>query len=209
MRIPPYVKNITDFVFDKCSKDIGSVLIWTTIAGWAASSAAQILGIARNSKYSKEQKTFMIYQELGDAVMNIGSFFLITTPLKRLATKMVSTGKLLPHELKKVVIQNNEGHRLGKLDFNLANKGYLTAKMKKTYNSFHNFMSTTSAVVGGIISSNIVTPILRNEYASRRQAKKIMVMNSQVPGQNNTTISSLNKNKPSTFDAFRCRGMQI
>ena len=59
MKLHSFVKKTTDFIFDKCSKDIGAALIWTTIAGWIASSSAQIIGIHRNSKYSKEQKKFM------------------------------------------------------------------------------------------------------------------------------------------------------
>ena len=42
MKIPTQVKNVTDYIFDKWSKDIGAVLIWTTIGGWVASSSAQI-----------------------------------------------------------------------------------------------------------------------------------------------------------------------
>lgn len=189
MKLHSLVKKTTDFIFDKCSKDVGAVLIWTTIAGWIASSAAQIIGIRTNSKYSNEQKKFMTNQELGDAAVNILSYCILTMPLKKLSTKLVSTGKIIPNNIRKLIIRNGDGKRLGKLDFNIADTPYFSG-IEKSYNSFNNFMSTSAAVVGGTIASNIVTPILRNRFASHRQ---------NVPL--NKPYS--NTNKPSPFDRFR------
>ena len=168
MKLHSFVKKTTDFIFDKCSKDIGAALIWTTIAGWIASSAAQIIGIRHNSKYSKEQKKFMTNQELGDATVNILSYFILTMPLKMFSSKLVSTGKILPNNIRKLIIRNGDGRRLGKLDINIADTSYFSG-IEKSYNSFNNFMSTSAAVLGGTVASNIVTPILRNRFASHRQ----------------------------------------
>lgn len=172
MKIPTQVKNVTDYIFDKWSKDIGSVLIWTTIGGWVASSSAQILGIMGNQKYSKEQKNFMIHQEIGDAAINIGSFFIITTPLKKLATKLVKTGKITSFAIKRPIRKHGDIKKIGNYDFNIKKLPYFSSELEKPYNSFSNFMGTSAAVIGGILSSNILTPILRNRYASRCQAKK-------------------------------------
>ena len=57
MEISRHLKNTTNYLFEHCSKDIGSMIIWTTIIGWIASSSAQILGIYRNSKYTDKQKS--------------------------------------------------------------------------------------------------------------------------------------------------------
>ena len=84
MKISRHLKSVTSYLFEHCSKDIGSMIIWTTIAGWIASSTAQILGIYKNSKYTNEQKKFMINQELADAGMNILSYFAITCQQKLL-----------------------------------------------------------------------------------------------------------------------------
>jgi len=183
------------------------MLIATTILGWVASSTAQVLGIIKNDKYSKEQKNFMINQEIGDAMINIGTFFIITTPIKKLASKMVSTGKLLPKSLQRILIKNNDGPNLGKLDFKVIDRPYLSQDMKKTYNSFHNFMSTSSAVLGGIISSNIVTPILRNKYAAKRQHK---LQDIQKPIDNQKpNINTINTKYTSTFSQFKKHNLSI
>lgn len=189
MKLHSLVKKATDFIFDKCSKDVGAVLIWTTITGWIASSAAQIIGIRSNSKYSKEQKRFMTNQELGDAAVNILSYCILTMPLKRLSTKLVSTGKILPNNIRKLIIRNGDGRKLGKLDFNIPNTPYFSG-VEKSFNSFNNFMSTSAAVAGGTVASNIITPILRNRFASHRQNISL-----------NKTYSE--NSKPSPFDRFR------
>lgn len=213
MKIPSYVNNVTDFIFKKCSKDLGSVLIWTTIAGWAASSGAQIMGIVRNSKYTKEQKRFMINQELGDAAVNILSYFALTMPVKKVATKMVSTGKVLPRSLKMNIIRHGDGRRLGKLDFDVSSTGYLTEKEVKSYESFKNFVSTAAAVVGGVLSSNIITPILRNKFASKKQVKFLSQSEPSTPEKISVkppVQSPAKPNyKPSPFDQFKTAGMSI
>ena len=206
MNIPPQVKRITDFIFDKCSKDIGSMLIWTTIGGWVASSAAQIWAIVRNPKYTKEQKSFMIPQEISDAAVNIGAFFLITTPIKKLATKLVTTGKIIPNAVRKAIIRNHDKAKIGKLDFNITKTPYW-GEVEKTFNSFHNFMTTSAAVVGGVVSSNIVTPILRNRIASNRNSNIV------VPKKYSNDVSSIKKNtipiKNCPFEQFRKTNISI
>ena len=195
MNIPPQIIKFNNMIFDKFSNDIGNMLIVTTILGWIASSTAQIIGISRNSKYSKEQKRFMIRQEMGDAAMNIGSFFLITKPIKLFASKLVSCGKIIPHIVQNTAIKNGDLKNLGKLHFNLSEQPYLGSDVKKAYNSFNNFMGTSSAVLGGILSSNLVTPILRNRYASKRQDKPLIYR---------TTIS-----KQSPFYKIKTNNMTI
>ena len=66
-------------------------------------------------------------------------------------------------------------------------------------------MGTSAAVLGGTISSNIVTPILRNRFASKRQA-----MPSRFDTREDTTktiISPLKTN--SGFNNFRKTSMSI
>lgn len=178
MKIPSQITSITNFIFEKCSKDIGNMLIGTTIAGWVASSTAQVIGISRNKEYSKKQKQFMVRQEMADAAINIGSFFLITTPIKLFASKLVSSGKIIPNIVKTIATKNGDLNNLGKLKFNLSKQSYLGSEARKAYNSFNNFMGTSAAVIGGVISSNLVTPVLRNRYASNRQNKTLTKHNS-------------------------------
>ena len=63
-------------------------------------------------------------------------------------------------------------------------------------------MSTSAAVLGGTISSNIVTPILRNRFASKRQS---------MPSRFDNTFNRKQQNiRPNTaFEAFRETSMSI
>ena len=210
-KFTPHAKKLANFVYSKCSNDLGSMLIGTTIVGWLASSGAQIIGIATNKKYSNEQKSFMIPQELGDAAINIGSFFLITTPLKKFATKLAKTGKLIPKEVITQIINNGDKNRVGKLNFDVTKQSYFEP-VSKSYNSFHNFLTTSAAVVGGIVSSNIVTPILRNKYASITQSKiKVNLDNKTIKSYDpNNKFNPINVQKRNTlFNIMRSTGVTI
>ncbi len=213
MKIPTQVKKVTDFIFDKWSKDIGTVLIWTTIAGWVASSSAQILGILKNQKYTKEQKNFMIHQEIGDAAINIGSFFIITTPLKKIASKLVKTGKFTTFAIKRPIKKHGDITKIGDLGFDIKKLPYFSSELEKPFNSFNNFMGTSAAVIGGILSSNILTPILRNRYASDCQAKKKELFNNKDLSKNNIKNDNINiynpKTQKSPFDKFRGNRLTI
>ncbi len=216
MKIPIQVKKVTDFIFDKWSKDIGSVLIWTTIAGWVASSSAQILGILRNSKYTKEQKNFMIHQEIGDAAINIGSFFIITTPLKKMASKLVKTGKVTTFAIKRPIRKHGDIKKLGLIDFDIKKLPYFSSELEKQFNSFNNFMGTSAAVLGGILSSNILTPILRNRYASDCQAKKKELFSHNKYSYKQISVNSVElnniskpKQKKSPFETFKGKSLTV
>ena len=68
-------QNVLNWVYENFKKDASKMLIWTGVAGWTLSSLAQIGAILFNPNISKEQKSFLIPQELADAAVNIGSFF--------------------------------------------------------------------------------------------------------------------------------------
>jgi hypothetical protein len=162
------------------------VLIFTSVAGWLASSAAQIIGIAANKSYTKEQKKFMLHQESADALINIGSFFVITKSFKAVSSKLVSTGKIAPKAVVDLLEKNGQHHRRGTFDFDVTSVDNFD-KVKNVYNGFKCFADSTAAVVGGVLSSNILTPILRNEYASHKQKQYIALQN-KTP--KNTTINT-------------------
>lgn len=204
MKISRHLKSVTSYLFEHCSKDIGSMIIWTTIAGWIASSTAQILGIYQNSKYTNEQKKFMINQELADAGMNILSYFAITMPTKAFAKKLVTTGKILPRSVRAVIRQAKDGKKIGNVDFDISKQTYFS-KIEKPFNSFSNFMGTSAAVLGGTISSNIVTPILRNRFASKRQS-----MPSRFDTREDTTKTTISPLKTNSgFNNFRKTSLSI
>ena len=76
-------KSILNWVAKHFQDDPAKMLIWTGVAGWSISSAAQIFAIIANPKIDNEKKGFLIPQEMYDAVTNISLYFLITLFAKR------------------------------------------------------------------------------------------------------------------------------
>lgn len=161
-----------DWVAKNFRKDPSKMLIMTGVAGWGLSSLAQICGIALNKKIPKEQKSFLIPQEIADAIVNVGSFFLITQSAKLITSKLFSTGKWAPKAVREFLNKNKElySNKIGKLDFDLdevlkTNKTF----PKNEYYACKNFYTSVATVGAGILSSNIVTPLVRNYGASKMQ----------------------------------------
>ena len=165
--------------------NMGDIIIITSVAAWLASSAAQIIGIATNKNYTHEQKKFMITQETADALTNIGLYFGITKSFKWISSKMVSTGKLAPKSILKFMEDKNVLGARGRFGFDLTKVPGFN-NIKGEYSAFKDFADATAAITGGIISSNILTPIIRNEVASYRQNKykQNLAQVSNIPAPN-------------------------
>ena len=163
-------------------KDPSGMLILTGVASWTLSSVAQIGAILVNPKLSKEQKSFLIPQEFTDAVANIGLFLLVTQVAKKSVSKLFSTGKFKTESTKKFIESNKELFKdnIGKFDFNILNLLPDNSKVQKNYKIAKSFAETTATVGAGIISSNILTPIIRNNMASKMQKNYINYTQSDV-----------------------------
>ena len=62
----------------KTSESPADMLFYTSILGWALSSAAQVVAVVCNEKLSKKEKSFLVPQEIFDGVLNIGTYALVT-----------------------------------------------------------------------------------------------------------------------------------
>ena len=87
---------ILNWVAKNFKKDASKMLIWTGVAGWTLSSLAQICAILFNPNIPNEQKSYLVPQEMADAAVNIGSFFLVTQLTKNTVSKLFQTGKFAP-----------------------------------------------------------------------------------------------------------------
>ncbi len=159
-------------IADKFGEDPSKMLIWTGVVGWATSAFAQVFAIYINPRISKEKKSFLIPQEMADAAVNIGSFFLITQFAKKSVSKLFSTGKFAPKSVKEFFEKNKDTYaeKIGKYDFNIETIKKTTENFPvKNYDTCKSLGTTIATVAGGIVSSNIVTPIIRNAMASNFQ----------------------------------------
>lgn len=175
----------------------GKMLVHTGVLGWILSAMAQVSAVVFNDKISKEQKSFLIPQEMADAAINIISFYVITSSFKNLASKLVSTGKLSTVKIKNYIKSNvaNPSEYIGKLSSNIE-KDF--PEIKGDYKAFKNGVDVVASTVGSIISCNIVTPILRNEYAAKRQKEAIAKMRSDNPVKTN----DLKQVRPLNMDSY-------
>lgn len=195
-------KSPLKWVATNFKNDAAKMLIATGCAGWAISSAAQIGAIAVNPKIKNEQKLFLIPQEFADMVINIGSYFLITLLAKRTVSKLFTTGKFVPKAMRNYFEKHPEQFKdkIGKIDFNVDNlidtSGMIPRDAVKNYKVYKNFYTTAATVGGGILATNVVTPILRNKFASKAQKT---VLNS-VEEDNEPTVQNqqINYTAPTT-----------
>lgn len=178
--------NILNWIAKNFSNDTAKMLVWTGAAGWALSSAAQICAILFNPKIDKEQKGYLLPQEFVDAVVNIGGFFAITQIARGLSSKLYKTGKFAPKSVKEFVLNNKEklGDKVGKLDFDL---GKILEKesfeLQRDYKVAKDFGTTVATIAGGVVSTNILAPIIRNNMATNMQKKYIDYKKSEINTQ--------------------------
>ena len=88
-------------LFENYSKDAGKMLLHTGTLAWTTSAIAQIFGIINNDKISKDQKKFLVPQEIADAAINILSFYMVTDTIQNFTKKMASKGKIISPAIKK------------------------------------------------------------------------------------------------------------
>ncbi len=128
----------------KFANDNGKFLFINAAIGWFLASAAQTFGIFANKKIDKEDKKFLVPQEIFDGLSNIGLYAIITAPLMNLTEKMIDKGVI---------------------SFRNVEPG--SAKFK----SLKGGATVLASFAGGIISTNILTPIIRNKLGTIAQRK--------------------------------------
>ena len=168
---------------DKFSKNASKMLIATGVVGWTLSSLAQIGAILFNPNISKEQKSFLIPQECADALVNIGSFFAITQVTRMTVSKLFSTGKFASTKVRDFLNKNKHLYKdkIGKIEFDIDKIMDKHPHFpKKEYYSTKNYYTTLATVGAGILSSNIVTPIVRNKMANKMHKNYVDMKKSEV-----------------------------
>ena len=170
----PYLQKTLTWVADHFRQDPSKMLIWTGVAGWAVSSLAQIVAILFNPKISDKEKSFLIPQEMSDALVNIAAFFTITNVAKLGAKKLFQTGKIAPKPVREFLNSHPLYSKLkGNINFNLDNVLKEGTDLYQSYNAHKGLGTTAATIGGGILAVNVVTPLIRNSMASRVQKNYI------------------------------------
>ena len=88
------LKRFSNYAYENMTKNPGNMFLVTGTLGWILSSLAQVTAVVINPKIPKEQKKFLIPQEMADAAANIASFFIITKAFTKFGEGLVQSGKL-------------------------------------------------------------------------------------------------------------------
>lgn len=173
-------------ILNKYGENPAKMLIYTGVLGWFLSSAAQVAATMVNPKIPREAKMYIIPQEIGDGAINVLTFFAITTVIKNLGSKLVSTGKLTTGNIRKFLKSKgfNVKNGIGSVDFDMGKILENDAKLKSSgiydeYKSFKSGVEVTAMTLGSILSCNIVTPFMRNDIAEKRQLQELAKMDVQ------------------------------
>lgn len=140
--------------FDKDNN--ASFLFVTAALGWVLASAAQTFGLLQNKELTKEDKKFLVPQEIMDGTANIAMYALVTTRLMNGAKKLTQPGK---NGKPFINLKDNFGNIL---DY---------ASNQAQYEKMGRNLKTGAAILGGVISTCILTPVVRNAFAAYMKKK--------------------------------------
>ncbi len=187
------------YIYKNYGENPGSMLVHTGVIGWILSSLAQVYAVIFNDKISKEQKVFLIPQEIADAVVNIVSFYTLTSGVKYIGAKLVKTAKLRTAEISNFlkkgghVLEKGQKRVEGKVyagdwNFDITKLDNYNSEIASKFKPFKNGAEVIAGLTGSILSSNLVTPLVRNKYASAKQKQALDSMKNTNREQNEKTL---------------------
>ena len=166
-----------NYLYKNYGENPGKMLVHTGVLGWILSSAAQVAAVVFNDKISAKEKMFLIPQECADAAVNILSFYIVTNTFKAIGSKLVSTGKLSTPNIRKYIQKAGLEDKVGKVTTDI--KKDMTAAIRQEYTDFKSGVDVITSTIGSIISCNLITPVLRNQYATSKQKEILAKRNLQ------------------------------
>lgn len=177
-------KGIKNYIYKHYGQESGKMLVHVGLITWTVACLSQVAAVLVNDKIPKEQKKFLLPQELADGAINILSFYLITNSMKDIGSKLVSTGKWSTKAIRDFVEAYNQENpkmalKLGDMQLNLGKIFKEDEKFHESYDTFKNGIDMMSTVTGAVISGNFVTPFIRNAWAAKRQKESLEKERSQ------------------------------
>ncbi len=115
---------------------------------WGASSTGQVISIAKNKKISEKEKHFLIPQEIANGILNVSFFWTIALFAEKLG-RFITEGK-------------NPIVKVKGFEPRCQRQKVLVAGM-----------SAITGIIGGILASDIIAPVIRNKIAAKIQKRLI------------------------------------
>lgn len=174
----PYelINKISTVLYHKYKKDPAEMLIHTGTIGWTLSAAAQIGAVLINDEIPKDQKRFLIPQEIFDAGINIVTFYAFTNSCNVITKKLIKSGKLASKPIREFIKTKVNPELVGKFDTDLEKiieKVPTSSEISGKYKSFSDGVTMAVNLAASVVAGNILTPILRNQIGAKVQKKLI------------------------------------
>lgn len=136
-------------IWNAYSDNMPKFTMHSTIAGWILAVASNVFGVSIDKKIDKKEKKYLIPREIGDGAANILLFLCITKPMTWIANQLVENKKIVSKTM------------------NEENKNILKSGL-----------GVGASLLGAIIVSNILAPVIRNTFAAKSQKKFLNDQNS-------------------------------
>jgi len=127
------------------------------------------------------------------------SFFFVTKTFTAVANKLVNQGKWIEKPILDYLKKSNVASKVGKKGFDVLLHGNLPPKMADSFVGWRSGVDMGATLVGSILSCNIITPLLRNIYASKRQQGSIARLNDRNNRANEAFANAYFKPTMATF----------
>ncbi|MCQ2788807.1 MAG: hypothetical protein MJ229_00365 [bacterium] len=177
MSIASFIKNnlSPSVLLNKAANcNVSNLFIWTTIISNATSCAAQCFGIKKNPQNDDKRKSFLTKQEIAECGLNIASYFIFSKGFEKGAKNLVSSGKVLSKKIVNLAAKNN----IDITDFKKVSQsldGKVTDNLKvlkNDYDCFKQGVGLVGTISGGLLSTTLVVPVLKNTIATQIQKKQ-------------------------------------
>ncbi len=162
-------------LYEKFSEGGGNMLIFMGALGWFTAAIAQIVVLNLNKKIPKEEKGFLIKQEVADGAVNCGMYLGFTKLVQTCVNWGLEKGKITSDTIQSIVektaidkkVDLTKHFEKNNISDLLKDKADDLAKFKK----FKNGVDICTNIIASIIACNIVTPLARNFIAGKWSKK--------------------------------------
>lgn len=186
-------QKILNNIADLSKKENSKVLIVTGAITWTLSALAQCAALCFNKNISKEEKSYLIPQEISESAVNIGLFCAICLYVDKKVKNLYESGKVMSVEIAKLfeitgdknlksVLRFIEKKFPEHFDFDTAKEALKEYKAGKT------IVCTLAAFGASFLACNIITPYFKNKIAGYFYKKSAQSDKDEVVLNNNAVF---------------------
>lgn len=164
----PFLKIKQSIVELSQKHEIAEIQKWGGTMAMGFSALAFTGSVLLNKGIPKEQKEFLVSQELADGAINVTLFWVMTGQFKDWAEREIKAGKIFPETVKKEVEKIKSDPSLKDAPWEKI-MPLLSKEKVDEISKFHTGFKNAVSLGGSLLAACIITPIVRNIIASTYQ----------------------------------------